>query len=537
MALFENFPYTNLHELNLDWLIDVLNQLKDASVISVNGQTGDVILYQDPSVMLPNITERTWSFFRTADNVVRGITFSDDGNAYIINGNQLNKVYASNNTPDFDAQYIHLYSLNDEEIYNWNIYRNINGSASGIQFDTDGSAYIMSGNNRYRIYSQHDAPPYPVQSVNGETGQVILYKSNQVRLPDIIDEAGTVNPTEFWNIFRYLNGGYYGIQFNVDGTAELITANGRYTIYTTDNLPEYPAEPFDDLDVDILQITEPASLTKWGIIRETENGDIGISFELLAAGPSTYLRYYDAATDSYREKKILTIDDIPSSSGVTSVNGMAGVVFINGGNLPVSQQDNTPINDIIAVKANSTNIAYYEPGNTATNNIPAGSYVIWNNIAYIASQAISIGDTLSTNNLTALTSGITNDLNERTSVLEQLPRRTTYNTSTSVNVNDNTITNLVSAQLTPGKYLFIAAVIFTSNANGFRRVGISKDNNSIGYDRYSEIDQTPLSGQATKMDITIYDELTTTETFYLNVLQNSGSSLSTTGGMKIIKLA
>ena len=29
MALFENFPYTNLHELNLDWLIKELNKLKD----------------------------------------------------------------------------------------------------------------------------------------------------------------------------------------------------------------------------------------------------------------------------------------------------------------------------------------------------------------------------------------------------------------------------------------------------------------------------------------------------------------------------
>ena len=27
MALFENFPYTNLHELNLDWLIDMLNKI------------------------------------------------------------------------------------------------------------------------------------------------------------------------------------------------------------------------------------------------------------------------------------------------------------------------------------------------------------------------------------------------------------------------------------------------------------------------------------------------------------------------------
>ena len=37
MALFENFPYTNLHELNLDWLIDMLNMITQNQVLSVNG--------------------------------------------------------------------------------------------------------------------------------------------------------------------------------------------------------------------------------------------------------------------------------------------------------------------------------------------------------------------------------------------------------------------------------------------------------------------------------------------------------------------
>ena len=35
MSLYENFPYTNLHELNLDWLINTLNELKESQVLSV----------------------------------------------------------------------------------------------------------------------------------------------------------------------------------------------------------------------------------------------------------------------------------------------------------------------------------------------------------------------------------------------------------------------------------------------------------------------------------------------------------------------
>ena len=59
MSLFENFPYTNLHELNLDWLINAIKDLQENMVISVNGQTGEVILYQDATVSFKNKNDRT----------------------------------------------------------------------------------------------------------------------------------------------------------------------------------------------------------------------------------------------------------------------------------------------------------------------------------------------------------------------------------------------------------------------------------------------------------------------------------------------
>ena len=51
MAMFENFPYTNLHELNLDWLIQELQRVQSQAVISVNGMTGDVVLYVENEVL------------------------------------------------------------------------------------------------------------------------------------------------------------------------------------------------------------------------------------------------------------------------------------------------------------------------------------------------------------------------------------------------------------------------------------------------------------------------------------------------------
>ena len=125
MALFENFPYTNLHELNLDWFINELNRIKESAVLSVNGQTGDVVLYEDATVQFPNISENDWSIIRLANGTKLGIAF-DNGIGYIVHGNTLNQIYSANNPP-----------------------------------------------------------PYPVSSVNGQTGNVVLYSENTVRLSKI----------------------------------------------------------------------------------------------------------------------------------------------------------------------------------------------------------------------------------------------------------------------------------------------------------------------------------------------------------------
>ena len=87
MALFENFPYTNLHELNLDWLINEIKKIESNQVLSVNGQTGEVILYQDAQMLLPSVTDDHWSIGRMTDGTYRGIMFGNDDKAYIVHGN------------------------------------------------------------------------------------------------------------------------------------------------------------------------------------------------------------------------------------------------------------------------------------------------------------------------------------------------------------------------------------------------------------------------------------------------------------------
>lgn len=184
----------------------------------------------------------------------------------------------------------------------------------------------------------------PVISVNGQTGVVTLYQEAQVRLPDVTDAQQT-----YWNIFRSLNGHLYGIRFDSNGN-----------VYA---------------------------------IRDGIN------------------------------TKLLTWADIPADAGVISVNGLYGVVHISGTDIPWMGGENETVFDKLsenedaidllnitlgtlsnAIKAG---IAYLEPNvdDTAIHNIPAGRYVFWKNYAYKSTQAISIGDILSSTNLQAVGDG------------------------------------------------------------------------------------------------------------------------------------
>ena len=411
MALFENFPYTNLHELNLDWIISELNRVKDAAVVSVNGQTGDVILYQDPAVILPEIQNTTWSFFRMADGHERGITFNHDGNAFIMDGQYLHKIYTDQNSPDMNAQYIRLGNLTDDQMTTWNIFRYFNSVISGIQFDDQGSAYVMHGSQRYKVYTQNDAPPYPVTSVNGLTGAIVLYPDPNVELPAIDDPTVT-----YWSLYRSLNNGNYGIKFNDDGTIQLITPNQTVDIYTSENQPTYPVTSVngltgdvvlsipDDLVTDVDDVyldiaTEPSGYV-WGLQRTTDGGPIGIAFNN-QNGEKAYLRYYDSLNDAYVEVQLLTINDIPSSAGVTSINGLAGVVTLYGSDVERTNLNNQTVEEgLEMLEAVNNKLAIVVDGNTSTLPITAGQYVV-----VINSTITSITDGLykAANNVSANT--------------------------------------------------------------------------------------------------------------------------------------
>lgn len=439
MGLFEQFPYQNFHELNLDWLIQQLNQVKDSVVLSVNGQTGDVILYPEAFVRLPDLSDTTtWSFYRYADNEAEGIQF--------INGQPMQRI---------------------------------------------------DGLNRYDVFDTGNPPPYPVtavngqtgdvviavpvQSVNGMTGNIILYQNASIEFPAI--------DTESWEMWRETDtNNALGIKFTTGQPIKRVDNGLEYTVYDSQNQPPYPVEsvagltgavailntqivtdqgqqkiqivfPVNSVDGQTgsvntwgytnnattkLPLAAPADL--WNLTRDINSGNIGLRFTYDSVNGSRAYLVFNDGTNPETALRLLTPDDIPSSSGVVSINGLSGVVNLYADGIQMSSTDNTLVEDAInnnagditdiqgditAIEGDITalenvdeqlkaDIGIVENTDTAAHTIAAGQYVIWKGSLYVASTAIPAGSTLSASNLTAVSNGGLNDLNGKLDALGTL---------------------------------------------------------------------------------------------------------------------
>lgn len=400
MAMFENFPYTNLHELNLDWLIKQLNQMTEAQVLSVNGMTGVVTLYENAAVQFPAVAQDSWQILRLADGTTRGIYFANDNKAFILHGNTMSEIYSQNNQPPYPVtrvngmygdielytdQYVRLPDLTDAQMTNWTFFRMLNNVSHGIQFDDDGTASIINGVHRYVLYTSNNPPTFPVDSVNGQTGTVVLYTdvNAAVGFPAVTD-AG-INA---WSLERNVNGTVYGLRLNDDGTVTLKVGAAEYTVYTSNDPQDgYVTDPEESVQ----QITEDSTDNYWGLIRDTTEGSIGLLFENSDPdNPSAYVVYTDS-NDQQQTMKILTPSDIPAS-GVVSVNTKSGIVTLYGSDIEMNSGDSRKVDQ--AVSDAEAKVAFVEPTSTASRNYNENQFLIMNNNLYRVTTPISSSDTI-----------------------------------------------------------------------------------------------------------------------------------------------
>ena len=403
--MFDHMPYTNFHEINLDWIIQKVKEAYSPDnppenvVLSVNGLTGDVVLYSSEDVQFPAVEDSVWT-----------------------------------------------------------IHRRIDGSNSGLLFIKGNKVQRIDGTTKYDIYDTGNPPPYPVSSVNGATGDIILYPNAQIMLPTVVETA--------WNIFRTADSVATGIQFNKNSPAQRINGIDRFAIYDAGNPPPYPVtsvngqtgavnltfpvtsvngqtgavvltfpvtsvngqtgdvsipQLVNNVSADYLHITQDATGDEWAVERGIPSGTTALRIEVNNGHVEAYLDFTDTTDTVVDSFKLLTTQDIPSSAGVVSVNGSAGVVVLTGSDIAVSSGDSTTIatklSNLQNSKANQDTLAFMEPGDTATQNIPSGRYVYWKGNMYKSSSAISQYDTLSLSNLTPVSPNALNDLQGQVSSL------------------------------------------------------------------------------------------------------------------------
>lgn len=283
---FENFPYSNFHELNLDWIVarvkeaysasnppdypvtsvngqtgDVIIAIPSALVRTVNGESGDVILYRNPLIQFPTTDESRWNLFRICD-----------GNS---------------------------------------------GDARGIEFDEDG-AHRIEGTRRILIYDEENQPDFPVTSVNGQTGDVRI-------------------------------------------TAGVNSVNGK-----TGNV----VTPFVNPNTDILKLDSNSNTVLWGISRDVAGGNVALYISRGAGTPQAFIRYTPDQGEAVN-LPLLSSADIPESAGVVSVNTKTGVVTIYGTDILLSENSAENITNTLLNTVNNTNyildtLSADEPGNSLT---------------------------------------------------------------------------------------------------------------------------------------------------------------------------
>ncbi len=440
MGLFSQFPYTNFHQLNLDWLIKAIKNLEDNAVLSVNGQTGDVVLYKSENIVFPDVESATWRMVRIAD-----------------------------------------------------------GHTAGVMFQ-NGLMYVMYDNTAERVYTVDHPPTYPVTSVNGETGAVELYKTAGIKFPDVDDG--------YMNIRRQIDSqgtpAIVGVQVDKN-KAQRINGTNRYDMYDSQNPPPYPVEsvngktgvvmlaiPFEEPLTDSIWMASEASADHVaGIGRETVDGTVELYLDTSSGQDAQAYIHFVSGDEQYTfTKRLLTLDDIPSSAGVVSLNGLTGVVTLYGDTMPVTSGSVVTVQDEINRLDND--IAYVENGATATHNIAKGHFVNWNYTLYTALSNISIGDTLSLSNLDPVSNGGLNVLHDR---IEAIP------ISTEINIDSSTLSpTLVFEDYSKHMIALVGTNMQTRTALIF--VSCSSQHDVTYYPIYAGSDLSFNASQANKLTIT-----------------------------------
>lgn len=371
MGLFvRKFPYSNFHELNLDWIIETLKEIETTSVLSVNGMTGEVVLYKDPNVVFPEVESSNWTITRTAGGHEVGLQLQGNMLFLRYDGNT-NQVYTHDSPPPYPVTSVDGMTgavttmpnaatrLPDVPEAYTNIRRQIGTGTSdqaivGIQVEKD-KAYRMQDQQRLQLYDSANQPPYPVSSVNGRVGEVT----------GLYDES---NPPPY----------------------PVSSVNGKTGTVMI-------AIPFTELSQgDAMWIaSKPSPGNTAGMVRGTAAGPVSLWLDgSLDPVSGDHIAAYISWTDPNDDtnvitQKLLTNADIPSGAGVISINGLTGVVTLSANNILYNTTDTIKdkFDDVDTILDNlAVDMA---PAYSPSNTYAVGDRVTYQGRIYVCTTAVT----------------------------------------------------------------------------------------------------------------------------------------------------
>ena len=161
----------------------------------------------------------------------------------------------------------------------------------------------------------------------------------------------------------------------------------------------------------------------------------------------------------------------------------------------------------------------------------ANQYLTVQQAQYLLSKsAITVDDTLSTTSENPVQNKvITNAL----TAIQNDPVDVTDSVSVS---NNSTGTVCLTAQYGAGVYLVSAYASFPASSSGRRHIHISTTNTGSALDGWAETTVAPSPTQPTVIQVNNIIKRTSTGRWYLRAYQNSGSSQTVSGGIRVLKL-
>lgn len=181
-----NYPWTNLHELNLNWILNQIRQLSKqvSKFVNLTATAHSVPYGEDPTV------EVTGGTGNDPYNLDFGIPESQSSAVNTVNGQSGDVVITASDVGLGNVDNIQQYSATNPPPYPVTSVNGMTGDVIVSGGGGGGDVLSVNGKNGVVVldktdiglgnvdnvqqYSATNPPPYPVTSVNGATGNVVL---------------------------------------------------------------------------------------------------------------------------------------------------------------------------------------------------------------------------------------------------------------------------------------------------------------------------------------------------------------------------